>query len=713
MTRSVVLHGHYYQPPREDPWLEQIERQPSAAPFHDWNERIERECYRAVVAARVLDPSAGQRGAGRIARVVNTLAYTSFDFGPTLLEWLERAAPDTYAAVLHADRASAARLGGHGNAMAQAYHHAILPLASRRDKTTEVRWGVADFRERFGRAPEGLWLPETAVDDETLDVLACEGIRFTVLASHQVEGAPVHGMPGLYRTSGGREIALFVYDGPMSHGIAFGGLLADAERWEERLVAGLREEGPDELLSAASDGETYGHHHRFGEMALAAVIDRLTARRGIRLENFASVLARHPARTPVTLVAPSSWSCAHGVARWQRDCGCGASTTAPSQQWRAPLRRGMEELAAGLHEVFEREGAEFFADVWKARNEYGSEVGGWRWEQTSGRSERGVPTSDLRPPTDVRALELLELQRNALRLFTSCAWFFDDVDRLEPLQVMRYAARAIELAGDAGPALEARLLDTLALAKSNDPESGTGRDVYLRKAKPAVDPYARVAAAHAIARALGVTLASPGGEVRVGEERIVVRERRTGREHAYAVALADTGDRAAGSLGRLRHAAVDVRTAGAPASDAVRLTIEDVPDAERAQLDALVRRAMLGRALDDAERSRLAAGREIAEVVPEALVRVVAALGSDRSPAAVARVLDLLDFLAETGLAVPFDAQTAFARVREELAGGAVVLAGVAERLGFAERLSAAGARRSALARSAESRAPAAESLPS
>src|SRR3954464_12035285 len=200
MTRSVVLHGHYYQPPREDPWLEEIERQPSAAPFHDWNERIERECYRAVVAARVLDPSAGQRGAGRIARVVNTLAWTSFDFGPTLLEWLQRAAPPTHAAglpphrlraaVLHADRLSAARRGGHGNAMAQAYHHSILPLASRRDKTTEVRWGVADFRQRFGRAPEGMWLPEAAVDDETLDVLACEGIRFTVLAPHQIEGAP-------------------------------------------------------------------------------------------------------------------------------------------------------------------------------------------------------------------------------------------------------------------------------------------------------------------------------------------------------------------------------------------------------------------------------------------------------------------------------------------------------------------------------------------
>ena len=704
MARSIVLHGHYYQPPREDPWLEQIERQSSAAPFHDWNARIEQECYRAVVAARVLD------GEGRIARIVNALAYTSFDFGPTLLEWLEREAPDTYAAVLHADRVSAARLG-HGNAMAQAYHHAILPLASRRDKVTEVRWGVADFTRRFGRAPEGMWLPETAADDETLDVLAGEGIRFTVLAPHQVEGAPARGMPGLYRTSGGREIALFVYDGPMSHGIAFGGLLADAAKWEARLTAGLREDGPDELLAAASDGETYGHHHRFGEMALAAVIDRLEGRPGARLENFASVLARHPARTPVTLVAPTAWSCSHGVARWQRGCGCGSSTSAPSQEWRAPLRQGMEELAAGLHEIFEREGARYFDNPWAARDAYGQQVGGGRWAVGADPvTPLPAPTAHRPPPTDqTRALELLELERNALRLFTSCAWFFDDIDRLEPLQVMRYAARAIELAGDAGPALEARLLDTLAQARSNDPESGTGRDVYVRKAKPARDPYARLAAAHALARALGVPLESRACEARAGEARVVVRERRTGREHAYAVSVVAGGDVAEGALGRLRHAALDVRPAGAPNEHSERLTIDDVPEAERVALDGAVRRAMLARSLDDAERARLAAGGDVADVLPDALVRTVAALGSDRSPAAVARVLDLLDLLDETGLAVPFDAQTAFARVREELAGGGIVLAGVAERMGFGSRLSALGSRPEPVV-PAESRGPRAES---
>lgn len=207
--RSVVIHGHFYQPPREDPWLDEVEAEPSAAPFHDWNQRIERECYRAVVAARIPGTE------GRIARIVNALEWISFNFGPTLLEWLQREAPDTYAAILEADARSAARLG-FGNAIAMPYHHAILPLSSRRDKITEVRWGIADFRRRFGREPIGMWLPETAVDHETLEVLAVEGIRFTILAPHQVARPPAAGWPGRYR-AGGSEIAVFVYDGTLSH----------------------------------------------------------------------------------------------------------------------------------------------------------------------------------------------------------------------------------------------------------------------------------------------------------------------------------------------------------------------------------------------------------------------------------------------------------------------------------------------------------------
>src|SRR5207302_8849325 len=276
--RSIVIHGHFYQPPRDDPWLGTIPREASAAPYHDWNERIERESYAPVAAS---------------------LASLSFDFGPTLLAWMARYAAETYAAVLAADRI--------GNAVAMPYHHTILPLSSRRDKETEVRWGIADFRRRFGREPEGMWLPETAVDDETLDVLAAEGIRFTILAPHQVERVPAGGLPGWYRTSGGRRIAVFTYDGAISHDVAFGPLVQDADAWVERLTA-----GSNQLVAVATDGETYRHHHKGGDVVLARVLETLGRRDDVRVENFASFLARQQPDDGVQIVAPSSWSCPHG-----------------------------------------------------------------------------------------------------------------------------------------------------------------------------------------------------------------------------------------------------------------------------------------------------------------------------------------------------------------------------------------------------------------
>ena len=463
-VRSIVIHGHFYQPPREDPWLDEIPVEASATPFHDWNERIEHECYRAVVAARVYAPD------GRIARIVNALESLSFNFGPTLLEWLEGKAPDTYAAVLEADRLSCERHDGHGNAIAMPYHHAILPLASRRDKVTEVRWGIADFRRRFGREPEGMWLPETAVDPETLDVLAAAGIRFTILAPHQVTGAPPDGSPGLYRTPGGRSIALFVYDGPISRDVAFGPLVKDAKALAERLSAPSRAGSTPRLVTVATDGETYGHHHRFGEIALAWVLDELARRPNVRVENCAAVLARRPAEREVKLMAPSSWSCEHGVERWRADCGCRmAPERATQQRWRAQLRQALDWLAGELHTRFEREGAGIFRDPWAARDAY----------------DPHPHRPDARPAG--RAGELLELERNALRMFTSCGWFFDDIAGLESVQVLKYAARAIELTGTDAPRLEAGLLERLARAESNDPAAGTGRDLYLNRAtRPAV-----------------------------------------------------------------------------------------------------------------------------------------------------------------------------------------------------------------------------------
>jgi alpha-amylase/alpha-mannosidase (GH57 family) len=398
--RSIVIHGHFYQPPRDDPRTGTIPLEPNAAPSHDWNERIERECY---------------------APVARSLASLSFDFGPTLLDWMERHAPETYAAVLAADRAG-------GNAMAMPYHHVILPLSSRRDKTTEVRWGIADFRRRFGREPEGMWLPETAVDHETLDVLAEEGIRFTVLAPHQVERVPAGGLPGWHHTAGGRRIAIFTYDGPLSHGVAFGPLVNDATAWVDRLTSAA-----GDLVAIATDGETYGHHHKGGDVTLARVLET------IETENFASFLARRPPEEEVRLVSPSSWSCPHGVERWRAECGCRAAPERATQQrWRAPLRAALEWLSEEVRAVVQRAG-------------------------------RVVPTA---------------LEHQLQRMFTSCGWFFDDIAGIESVIVLRSAARAIELVGPSeAPRLEAGLLERLALAPSNDPAVGTGRELYLQRVK--------------------------------------------------------------------------------------------------------------------------------------------------------------------------------------------------------------------------------------
>lgn len=460
----------------------------TAAPFHDWNQRIHDECYRAVVAARILD------GNGRIASVVNTLEWISWDAGSTLLQWLAREKPDTYRAFLDADARSVARLG-HGNALAAPYHHVILPLASRRDKVTEVRWGLADFRRRFGRESEGMWLPETAVDTETLEVLAAEGLLFTVLAPTQVTSVPSEGMPGVVRLPSGRSMTVFVYDGALSHDMAFGELLRDAHAWAARMADG----GGDDraLMALATDGETFGHHHRWADMALAAAIQAIYARDDVRWDNLGAFLEAHPPTQEVTLVEPSAWSCAHGVERWRSDCGCKMDPSKPTQQaWRTVLRDALNELADRLHALYDAEGAGLLVDPWVARDDYGTAL-----EQGDAARRRFVAKHARRSLDDeevARALNLLEMERDALRMFTSCGWFFDDLAGLEPLQVLRYAAHALDLAGPASDGWEDTLRTRLTEALSNDPEMGTGRDLWDRDvrggpqaAKSAANPGAR------------------------------------------------------------------------------------------------------------------------------------------------------------------------------------------------------------------------------
>jgi hypothetical protein len=723
-VRSVVVHLHLSQPPREDPWLGEIEREPEAAPDHDWTARMERTCYRPLAAARLLDAE------GRIRRVVDTLALTSFDAAPTLLAWMADQAPATYAAVLNADRASRARLG-HGNALAHPYDHALLPLLSRRDKETEVRWGIADFRRRFGRDPDGMWCPETAVDDETLDVLAAHGIRFTIVAPHQLATVPADGRPGRYRTGGGHEIALAVYDDALAREVAFGGALRDGRSWARRLADDARADAdaaadadawigvdaqPTRLTSVATAAEVYGHHHAFGEMALAAMLDAAGTRPHAQVENYASALARRPADQDVTLVGPSSWSCPHGVERWRRDCGCRADPTS-GQGWRAPLRAAVEALQQALHERFVREGTPLFGEAgvapWPARDAYlDAGVG-------------AVPATH----DPVWARELLEMEREALRLHTSSAFFGDTLDRPEVRMLLRHAARALALAGPNGPQLERRFLQALDAVPGED-EGTTAGDLYVAHGRPALPAAVRVAAGWAAARAVGlageaaipdawrvhVESASPDDGARPGHEALLsVADRRLGAEARFAVRVDVPGPAESPAARRDRTTArrrPRARRTGWPTS--IRAASRSWCARGRARAGRARHPARAGgggearrRARARAQRGRAgpaprgrraparcrgarAAGGGRGVAAPAGAERARArgaATGARRLPAAQARVLGLADLAESAGAGVPHDAQTMLARVR-----GAVKLdarerlAPVAWRLGFSTR---------------------------
>jgi alpha-amylase/alpha-mannosidase (GH57 family) len=523
---ALIVHGHFYQPPRENPWTDEVPREPSAAPFHDWNERIHAECYRANAFARLY----GARD--RVRRLTNNYAHLSFNFGPTLARWIERADPGTLARLRAGDEDQRRRLG-HGGALAQVWGHPITPLCSPRDRRTQIRWGLADFELRFGRRAEGIWLPETAVDPSTLEALIDEGINYTIVAPEQIAAVkpPGKGWAPVDRDSldtgrayrwvhgdgSGRSIALAVFDGPFSRELAFGSAARDSESFlahvrasaERSSVAGPR------LVLAASDGELYGHHKKFADLMLAHAISVEAGRHGIKVTNLGAFLgAELPAWQAELSQGPlgegTAWSCAHGLGRWQRHCGCAMQSpdeTGWSQAWRGPLRAALDGLRDRAAAFFENSGGDLFEDPWTVRDEYGAVLDAPPAERRRFLRRKGrghLRNGEAR--AERRALLLMELQRATLLMYASCGWFFDDVAGVESALVIRQAAFAIDLWKQMGGSPPTRdLLDSLAEARSNLPHAGTGADVYRRVSEH------RTTAAHAIAAvALGEIAGATG-----------------------------------------------------------------------------------------------------------------------------------------------------------------------------------------------------------
>ena len=479
--KALVVHGHFYQPPRENPWTGEVEREPSAAPYHDWNERIHDECYAPNAAA-------------------NNYARISFNFGPTLLSWLERHHAGTYQQIIAADRESIAQRNGHGNAIAQAYGHAILPLCNERDRLTQVVWGIADFRFRFGHEPEALWLPETAANDATLALLIDQGLRFVILAPEQarrvhlgsdwvdVSGGKIdttHPYRFEHPGGSGRSIAVFFYDGPLARAIAFEGALTSSRLLVELF---LRAAQRGDLVNVATDGETYGHHFKFGDLGLAHALGVDAKQAGFWITNYGEYLDQHPPEFAVEIDnglagEGSSWSCAHGVDRWTRDCGCHTGGEAGwNQAWRDPLRLALNFLRDDAAVKFESAGTELLRDPWAARNDYISvllDPDGAREEFLARHAVRVLSEAE-----QVRAFKLLEMQRSALLMFTSCGWFFSDLAGIETIQVLRYAARVLDLQSQLGFDVPRKpFLELLAHAKSNRPDRGNGADIFLHSAE--------------------------------------------------------------------------------------------------------------------------------------------------------------------------------------------------------------------------------------
>ena len=510
--KYLTIHGHFYQPPREKPWLEAIELQDSALPFHDWNERINKECYNPNSVSKIVDSR------NRILDIVNNYEHISFNFGPTLLSWMEQFAPLTYERIIKADIESIAEHDGHGNAMAQVYNHIIMPLANENDKITQVKWGIKDFEYRFGRKPEGMWLAETAVDDDTLRVLEENGIKFTVLSPYQALKIrkeddkdwtdvswgnidPARSYRYYIKSAPGKFIDLFFYDGAISRSVAFDELLKDGNKFAKRLRDGVSDcRDYPQLIHIATDGESYGHHTKFGDMALAYVLQIKAKEEGFTITNYGEYLENCRSDYEVDIKQASSWSCFHGVGRWKEDCGCSTGGHPGwNQKWRKPLRDALDYLRDELAKLFETEGPKYFSkNCWDVRNNY-IDVILDRSSLSVNKFHKENFLPDLSDEDKVKAMELLEIQRQAQLMYTSCGWFFSEISGIETVQIMKYAARAMQLAAVfTKKDFETRFTEILSEAKSNITEYGTGRDIFNNFVKPSIVTTKQVASLWAI-----------------------------------------------------------------------------------------------------------------------------------------------------------------------------------------------------------------------
>lgn len=505
MSRYLCIHGHFYQPPRENAWLEKIEIQPSAYPYHDWNERITRESYYPNAFSRVLNDE------GKIIDIVNNYSKISFNMGATLLSWMEQHAPVTYQAILESDRLSMENFGGHGSAVAQVYNHMIMPLANRRDKETQIIWGIEDFKKRFNRMPEGMWLGEAAVDTETLELMADHGILYTLLAPRQAKRFRKTGteqwhegvnsnLHYWYPLPSGKKIALFFYDGERSQNVAFKGLLENGKNFAHDLLETFQPDLDNQLAHIATDGESYGHHHKNGDMALAYCLRYIEQQGSVRITNYGQYLSLFEPEHEIEIHEDSSWSCVHGVERWRSNCGCHTGGEGHwHQKWRAPLRDALDFIREKMIAIFEREMAVFTSDPWKLRDDYISVV--------LDRSKSNIRKflnkhidHNLNDTDKTKLMRMLEMQRNAQLMYASCGWFFNDISGIETLQVLQYASRAMQLAeSESDVKLEDDFLEILDKAESNKTDEGTGKDIYLREIQPFALSLTQVGMHYAVA----------------------------------------------------------------------------------------------------------------------------------------------------------------------------------------------------------------------